>query len=425
MQINPYYNEIVLDFVGNGVYTEGGSLTCQIREVVDMTGHIYIKGNLCEEDGTYVVRARVPDPLTGKKKHKSKSTGLKVKDGTKRKAEKLMREIVAKWEEEANQKVHIGEPLMSEYVKRFLERKEKEARGNTVHSYKGYAETHILPALGAVPVREIKRQHIQSFYNSLLNRGLSPGSIRKIGVVVAGALHMAVLDDVIQANVAKSGDIELPKATKYRSKAYTEEQMATLIHAVQEDGEPIRCAVILASMYGLRRSEVCGLRWMDIDLEKGEMYIRNTVTQNGGSIFRDNGTKTEKSRRILTLSPATIPYLIQLREEQERRGLELDKVCRWPDGKEVQPNYITQKFRRLLKKHGMEHIRFHDLRGTAASLLAPHATPKQLQEFMGHSKISTTMEIYVKAHADDRKQVAARMESILGNALSCSEKCSE
>ena len=187
----------------------------------------------------------------------------------------------------------------------------------------------------------------------------------------------------------------------------------------------MRSAIILALCYGLRREEVCGLRWCDINFKKNEMYICNTVTQNGGTIFRDEDTKTEKSHRYLTLVDSTIPYLKELKAAQKKRGLILDKVCRWPDGKEVQPGYITHAFPKVLKRHGLKHIRFHDLRGTAASLMAQHAKPKQLQEFMGHNKISTTMEIYVKAFDDDRKAVAGFMNSILEKSPSCSENCSD
>lgn len=119
----------------------------------------------------------------------------------------------------------------------------------------------------------------------------------------------------------------------------------------------------------------------------------------------------------MTLVPTTIPYLKQLKQEQIEKGFILDKVCRHPDGREVLPNYITRKNRTMLKKHGMPPIRFHDYRGTCASLLAPKLTPKQLQDFMGHEQISTTMEIYVKSYDEDRKAVAATMDGILGNCV--------
>ena len=103
----------------------------------------------------------------------------------------------------------------------------------------------------------------------------------------------------------------------------------------------------------------------------------------------------------------------------------LDKVCRWPDGRDVLPTYITAKIRKMMKKYGFEHIRVHDLRHTAASLLATQATPKQVQEFLGHSNIGTTMNIYAHILDDTRKATSGIMDGILKNSVFCSEKCSE
>ena len=387
--------------------------------------YITIKGSLHEEHGTYIVRARVPDPETGKKTHRSKSTGFKVKNNTKRKAELAMRKILAQWEQEATRLIYEDDPLFSEYIQKFLDRSTMDHRENTTCSYTRYAKTHIIPALGNLKVREIKRQHIQALYDGLFEKGLSPNSIRKYAVIVSGALHLAVLDEIIPYNIAKDGSIKVPKAKRFRGEVYDQTQATELLEVAYKEPEPMRSAIILALCYGLRREEVCGLRWCDINFKKNEMYICNTVTQNGGTIFRDEDTKTEKSHRYLTLVDSTIPYLKELKAAQKKRGLILDKVCRWPDGKEVQPGYITHAFPKVLKRHGLKHIRFHDLRGTAASLMAQHAKPKQLQEFMGHNKISTTMEIYVKAFDDDRKAVAGFMNSILEKSPSCSEKCSD
>lgn len=394
-----------------------GSLACQKKEVNHMSGQIHIKGSLHVEDGTYIVRARVPDPVTGKVRQRSKSTKLKEKGNNKRRAEQAMREILAEWEAEANRIPVATTPLFSVYVQKYLDRSAATVRENTLESYRGYAKKHILPALGNIPVGEITRQVVQAFYDSLIAAGLKPNSVQKIGVVASGAAHLAVLDGVISRNVFKDSDIELPKREKFRGKAYTQSQAIQLLNVLEEEGGAIRCAGILAIYYGLRRSEVCGLRWCDIDFEKNEMYIRNTVTQNGANVYRDKPTKTEKSRRTLTLVPATVPYLKQLKQEQIDKGFTLDKVCRHPDGREVLPNYITRKNRTMLKAHGMEPIRFHDYRATCASLLASHVKPKQLQELLGHEQISTTMEIYVKAYDEDRKAVAATMDGILGNCV--------
>ena len=110
---------------------------------------------------------------------------------------------------------------------------------------------------------------------------------------------------------------------------------------------------------------------------------------------------------------------------KEERKIESDYVFCSPTGGILEPGSQRKRLQRLLESCGMEKIRFHDLRGTSASLIAQTGTPKQLQEFLGHNRVSTTMEIYVKAFDSDRKAVAGLMGTILENALACSEKCSD
>ena len=108
---------------------------------------------------------------------------------------------------------------------------------------------------------------------------------------------------------------------------------------------------------------------------------------------------------MISLLNSTVPYLLQLRKTQEEAGLTLDKVCVWPDGRRVRPDFISSKFNKILKKAGLPHIRFHDLRHTASSLLAPSVSPIQLKDFMGHEDISTTMNIYT--HLSSQKKESA------------------
>ena len=111
----------------------------------------------------------------------------------------------------------------------------------------------------------------------------------------------------------------------------------------------------------------------------------------------------------------TVPYLKELKKTQENAKLDTDKVVAWMDGQEVRGDYITRKTRQLMKKCGLPIIRFHDLRHTAASLLAPHVSPKQLQEFLGHEDISTTYNVYTHILDEQKIATSAAMNEVLKN----------
>ena len=153
----------------------------------------------------------------------------------------------------------------------------------------------------------------------------SKSTVKKFFIVIRGALDDAVRDEAIQASPEHL--VKWPKAERVqRARALTGDEVSRLLKATEEAGEPIRAAVILALFYGLRRSEVCGLRWIDIDFTKGTMHIQHTVTQNGSLILDDDHTKTRGSNRTLALIRQTVPYLKKLRSEQVKSGLLVDKV---------------------------------------------------------------------------------------------------
>ena len=387
-----------------------------------MASYFHVKGNLINDNGTWAVRARVYNPSTGKTHQRPKSTGFKVKDSSKRKAEQAMQDILFQWEKESNTEIVARNPLFEDYVQIWINKKTLILKANTMKSYISYADANIIPALGKFKVRRITLRHLQTYYGELL-KTLSVNSVKKYHVVIKGALLEAVRDGVINTNFADY--VEFPKAVKYEGKAYSESQVSALLNAIQREGEPIQAAITLAVCYGLRRSEICGLRWSDVNFETGKMYIKNTVTQNGSLKLETERTKTEKSRRVIDLMSVTIPYLLQLKQRQESAGIKLDKICVWPDGRPVRPDYITKKSRMLLKKYGLEHIRVHDYRHTAASLMATQATPKQVQMFLGHEDISTTMNTYVHIFDADRKAASDIMNSILEKSQFCSDFCSE
>ncbi len=187
--------------------------------------------------------------------------------------------------------------------------KKLQVRPITLHGYQSHIKTNINPYFDSrkIKLKSITTQDIQDYYIAKLANGLSPNSIKHHHIIINSALKEAVCKRHIHFNPAQY--ITLPKQQTYESKAYTAEQAARLLSVL--DDEPLKPAVILGLYYGLRRSEVCGLRWQDIDFQAGTMQICNTVVKFGVTVEKEQ-TKSKASRRKMILIPAIISYLQKL-----------------------------------------------------------------------------------------------------------------
>lgn len=203
------------------------------------------------------------------------------------------------------------------------------------------------------------------------------------------------------------------KKNKFHGKALTAEQSKVLLKAAEKAGEPIYTIIILAMVYGLRRSEICGLRWQDIDLDGKTLHVCNTYVRTQDECLEEERTKTERSDRVIALMDFTVPHLQALKESQIKAGLKLNKVCCWKDGNNISPEYVTRLVPKLATSCGLPKVGAHDMRRTAASLLiANGATPQQAQEFLGHEDITTTMNIYTRCFNETKKQTSELMNKI-------------
>lgn len=183
--------------------------------------------------------------------------------------------------------------------------------------------------------------------------------------------------------------------------------------------------IYLTATYGFRRQEICGLKWSAIDFNDqssglyGSLTVCHTVTKIGGKSVKADKTKTTASLRTLPLTKKMSIYLKKLYASQRQSKLLLktgyhdnDYVCKWPDGREIDPDYITHTWKQQLEIFGMPHIRFHDLRHSCASLLVKMKfSLKDVQEWLGHSNIRST-EIYVHLY-NAKQDVAIQMDKIL------------
>lgn len=391
-----------------------------------MADRVIVNGSLCNDKGTWVVRAYVIDPVTGKKKHRSKSTGLKVAGNNTRKANGKLREIISQWEAEANGAITVTDEgvTFEEYVQEWLETKVYTLSAGTYHTYDCYATSHIIPMLGKIEMRKLNRRHVQNYVNEM-SKTLTARTIKKHMAVINGVVHAAFVDGVVSGDVAYSiRTVEIPKErSRFEGTTLSEEQVGELLRAAVQKGEPTMCAVVLGVCYGLRRSEICGLRWCDVDFENGVLHVRNTVTDVSGRVVEVETTKTKASKRDIPLIEATVPYLKELHDSQASQGFDMDKLCSYK-GRGAKPDHVSSRVISLLKELGFEGVRLHDLRHTAASLLARRLAPKQVQAFMGHEDISTTLNIYTHILDEDKIETSRVMGTILNGALFPPEKVS-
>ena len=207
------------------------------------------------------------------------------------------------------------------------------------------------------------------------------------------------------------------RGVMYFVQVYKAEELEQLFTAIQ--GDPAEFGVIMVAFYGLRRSEIVGLKWDAIDFENKTISIQHTVvsTKVDGvvtDIARDR-TKTKSSCRTLPLIPACEQMLKKMQKEQALNrkvcGKDyctdyLDYIYVNPMGRRIRPNFLSQHFPEFLTAHDVKRIRFHDLRHSCASLLyANGVSLKEIQEWLGHSDISTTSNIYT--HLDFSSKVSS------------------
>lgn len=368
-----------------------------------MSGSLQIKGN------KYYVVARIRDEY-GKPKSKWISTGISVQGNNKREAQKVLRRILVELEQ--SNATYSRETSFLAWVDKWMEQKKFEVRLNTWEGYKLYLEKHIRPyfTLLNLSLSKINAQHIQDYFNLKAREGQSLSTLKKHNAVINGALQEAVKKRIIFYNPIDG--VTLPKIDKsFTSTAYTVRQAQTLIELL--DTEPLKSAVVLGLFYGLRRSEVCGLRWKDINFDANTMIIRNTVVRMR-TLIEHEKTKNKKSKRTLFLIETTIPFLLDIKRKQTETGNLSDHVCTWPDGRPADPSYISHAFKQFLETHDLPIIRFHELRHTTGSLLLEKGlSVKQIQEYLGHENISTTLDIYAHLSLEGKKEVAQAMDNIL------------
>ena len=349
----------------------------------------------------------------------------------KTKVNKAFREVVARYEQEIwEEQERGGRPPADipvyDYLVSYLKRVEPELQKNTIVSYRSMTNGKIRRYFQRRPqltVGNLKPQDIQDFYQSLFADGVVANTVIHYHALLRRAFQQAFKEERIDANPFDR--VGRPKKNKFHGENYTQEELLTLLHLAR--GDVIYPAILLAGAMGLRRSEALGVRWSRIDWEKRTVLLDTKIVE-----YRENGKKkvepveemkNKSSRRTLPLPDPVVEMLQVQKEHREvyRKMFQgsynaqyLDYVCVNQLGELLRPSYVTDHFRELLEKYGLRHIRFHDLRHTFASLLINQDVPLiNVSNFLGHSDLSTTANIYAHLDKASKQASAAVISDIL------------
>lgn len=383
-----------------------------------MTGSLQVKN-----DKFYIV---INTYVGGKRKPKWIATGLEAK-GNKRRAEKLLRQELDKLELQSGKA--RDDTLFSDYIRYWLTVVEPTIDAITFQGYELLAKRQVLPYFDELQTKlqDVDRATLQAFINEKHKSGrldgkggLSPASLRLLKNIVYQTLTEAVKDDIIQTNPCQY--VALPQQQRPAYSFYNAKQLETLFEAIKD--EPLYPLVKITSIYGLRRSELLGLKWDSIDFDAGTLTIKHTVTKVSKVVEKDK-TKNASSHRSFPLTEEARSIFTKAKNSEETNrslfGSEYklnDYVFKWPDGHTYSPDYVTKEFSRLLEKNGLPHIRFHELRHSCASLLISLGySLKDVQEWLGHSDIKMTANIY--SHLDMTRKT--NIADTLSKKFDCQE----
>jgi integrase len=353
------------------------------------------------------------DPVTGNPVQMSKTF-----HGSSREADSALRDLVDKYGEGRPDGVGV---TVGQFLDRWLEECERmELSPTTIRNYKSQIEQTIRPRFGKLALIRLTPKHLDDLYGDMKDQGLSSKTIRNYHALISSALHQAVRWGWAKENVAVKA--KPPRVPQRRVQAPTVEDVRSVIEAAEQRDSRLAPLLMLAALTGMRRAELCALRWTDVDLERRELDVsRSMIVVPGG--VAEKSTKSDRFRMV-ALDDVGVSLLRHHRAKVDEWASGA-RVAVQPDGfvfshtpdasKPFRPDNVTGFFTRVRNSLGLREVSLHDLRHfTATQLIGAGVDVRTVAGRLGHSDPSVTLRVY--SHAlEDRDRAAAE---IIGRVLS-------
>ncbi|MGI6226998.1 MAG: tyrosine-type recombinase/integrase [Peptococcales bacterium] len=348
------------------------------------------------KDGRWESYVIYTDPDTGKNKKKS----FYCRTAYGQKSRQAMTEFIRKIE--SGDYSDIRKITVEKWLDKFMFVYCHKLAQTTKEGYSNYIEKHIKPVLGKLKVNDVKPLHIEQFYNKEREKGFKEKTILQEHRILHRAFKKAVSDGLTAKNPVDG--VDAPSPEDYKPTIYSEEQFNLLLKKLK--GHRMEIIILLAGMCGLRRAELLGLTWENIDLQNKVIKVENTIVPTKGGNL-EKGTKNKSSTREISIPSAIIPSLKRLRG--------IGKVYTKLNGEDYNPGSVSRIFKEFLKDNDLPHIRLHDLRHFNATMMLKYkVSEKEAQERLGHSNPGMTNKYQHVLKEMDQKS-ANKLNKILKN----------
>lgn len=376
-----------------------------------------MRGYVVERKGRfYAVIYEGLDPITGRERRRWHAAG------TDRAAAERSAALLA--DAADSRETTPGLTVARYLLQTWLPRKRVSLRPSTWDGYRRNIELHVVPHIGRLTLRRLRGHHLDALYAELLadgradgKGGLEPKSVLEVHVILHRALRDACRQGLMVRNVAD--DAEPPKRRRPRPdvRSWNAEQLQAFLKTASADR--LFPAFWLAANTGMRRGELLGLRWEDVDLVGGSLSINRSLVSVAYELHESRG-KTRSSRRWVDLDDATVHVLArwrgQVESELSRRVTEDDYVFCTASGAPIHPDRFTQIFNKLVLRAGVPRRRLHDLRHTHATLLLKAGVPiKVVSERLGHATPGFTMATYQHVLPGMQAEAARTFASVIAS----------